>query len=694
MASEDFTFLDGLIQGPPGPPGPAGAGVNMPDNPADDGKFAAALTGDLVYLDAATATSRLNTFTSSLKGLVPSSGGGTTNYLRADGSWAAPVSLPVSGGDDYKVAFGLSGNLAFATSVKLGTAGDSLVFGGTATTGAKLNFPGSGTLSRARNAAGTGNVDLLTWGSTADRFWIGDSAALAGLDLLLKTGGDLNVAVNGTPEYGFSSTALTMNGNNLLMGGGFASFGTNPAGAGAIRLANALNVTARNAGNTADIPLIRSDASDNVLVGSTATGGDHYIDAATGKTIWVRFNGGTPDYRFTSTFADFTDNWLQFGTNPASAGVIRLPNATNIYARNFLNTANISLITAGTDNVVYVGDLTNASEVDIQTATNFDIDFNGGMNPEYRFTVTALNMSDNVLVFGTNAAASGLVRVPANIGDIIAAKNYDGTGNQVILNLAGDGTTFQDLRVGDGSAKGNTSFYVQAKAQLVVSLAATNEYVFSSTALAMNANNLTGVGFISTSGTVAGSGLFRVPANSSILVGTDGSSHDLPLVSTDASNNAVFGTATFAGSGGRAIIKGVDGGSGGITLTVTGAGPVTATLVYGWTGISHTGAGGTFGLFSSSAALSSPNNITILTGRNNAGSSDINLMDWGVVAADHLRIGTQVVNMRFASTNLGFYSATPVAKPTVTGSRATDAWRTSLMSALSTLGLLTDSSTA
>ena len=29
-------------------------------------------------------------FTSALKGLVPSSGGGTTNYLRADGTWAAP----------------------------------------------------------------------------------------------------------------------------------------------------------------------------------------------------------------------------------------------------------------------------------------------------------------------------------------------------------------------------------------------------------------------------------------------------------------------------------------------------------------------------------------------------------------------------------------------------------------------------
>lgn len=37
------------------------------------------------------ATTLLNTFTTSLKGLAPASGGGTTNFLRADGTWAAPA---------------------------------------------------------------------------------------------------------------------------------------------------------------------------------------------------------------------------------------------------------------------------------------------------------------------------------------------------------------------------------------------------------------------------------------------------------------------------------------------------------------------------------------------------------------------------------------------------------------------------
>jgi hypothetical protein len=42
-------------------------------------------------LTGAQVTALLDTFTSALKGLVPASGGGTANFLRADGAWAAPA---------------------------------------------------------------------------------------------------------------------------------------------------------------------------------------------------------------------------------------------------------------------------------------------------------------------------------------------------------------------------------------------------------------------------------------------------------------------------------------------------------------------------------------------------------------------------------------------------------------------------
>jgi hypothetical protein len=44
----------------------------------------------LTLADAAADTAQLNVFNSTLKGLAPASGGGTSNFLRADGTWAAP----------------------------------------------------------------------------------------------------------------------------------------------------------------------------------------------------------------------------------------------------------------------------------------------------------------------------------------------------------------------------------------------------------------------------------------------------------------------------------------------------------------------------------------------------------------------------------------------------------------------------
>ena len=46
---------------------------------------------NVIDMTVAQATAALNLFTSSLQGLAPASGGGTTNFLRADGTWAAPA---------------------------------------------------------------------------------------------------------------------------------------------------------------------------------------------------------------------------------------------------------------------------------------------------------------------------------------------------------------------------------------------------------------------------------------------------------------------------------------------------------------------------------------------------------------------------------------------------------------------------
>jgi len=55
-------------------------------------------TGNIETLTGTQATTLLDEFTSSLKGLAPASGGGTTNFLRADGTWAAAGGSMAIGG--------------------------------------------------------------------------------------------------------------------------------------------------------------------------------------------------------------------------------------------------------------------------------------------------------------------------------------------------------------------------------------------------------------------------------------------------------------------------------------------------------------------------------------------------------------------------------------------------------------------
>lgn len=71
-----------------------------------------ASTGDVEDLTVTEATALLEAFSSSLKGLAPASGGGTTNFLRADGTWAAPS----GGGGGGEPSDGDKGDITVSSS--------------------------------------------------------------------------------------------------------------------------------------------------------------------------------------------------------------------------------------------------------------------------------------------------------------------------------------------------------------------------------------------------------------------------------------------------------------------------------------------------------------------------------------------------------------------------------------------------
>ena len=76
-------------------------------------------TGDPEDLTGTQATALLDAFTSGAQGLAPASGGGTTNFLRADGSWAAPGGGGSPGGSSGEVPYNNGGAFAGAADVEI-----------------------------------------------------------------------------------------------------------------------------------------------------------------------------------------------------------------------------------------------------------------------------------------------------------------------------------------------------------------------------------------------------------------------------------------------------------------------------------------------------------------------------------------------------------------------------------------------
>lgn len=97
-------------------------------------------TGDPEDLTATQATALLDTFTTSAKGLAPASGGGTTNFLRADGTWAAP---PGGGGSSLTVQDEGTNLSTAVTSINFTGAGVTA----TGTTSVTVDIPGGGATS-------------------------------------------------------------------------------------------------------------------------------------------------------------------------------------------------------------------------------------------------------------------------------------------------------------------------------------------------------------------------------------------------------------------------------------------------------------------------------------------------------------------------------------------------------------------
>ena len=244
------------------------------------GREAGSGTGDPVDLTATQATAILNEFSSTLKGLVPASGGGTTNFLRADGTFASPG----------------TGNAITALT------GDVTASG-----------PGSAAATIANSAVSNAKMANMAANSIKGNNTGGSAAPLDLTTTQVKTMLDLSGTNSG-------DQTITLTGD--VTGSGTGSFATSIAN-GAVTNADlrdsaGLSVIGRSANTTGSPADITAGSDFNILRRSGTSIGFGAVDlsqsGAVGTSILGVANGGTGA-------ASLTSNGVVYGSGTSAVGV-------------------------------------------------------------------------------------------------------------------------------------------------------------------------------------------------------------------------------------------------------------------------------------------------------------------------------------------------------------------------------------
>lgn len=321
-----------------------------------------ASTGDPEDMTGTQATTLLDVFTSGLKGLVPASGGGTTNFLRADGTWAA------AGGGGGITGTLTSGRVPFADGASSVT--DSAKFTFDASTGLVINLASSG-------------ADNVTIGSTA-----GDSLTSGARNVFLGTN---------------AGTANSTGADNTVIGDRAYTSGTSSSNVVIGALAGA---TMSSASNNVVIG-VSADMSAGSITNSTVIGASAFVSSSQCIAIGTSATAsGTGTMVVGSTNCAISNAYIGKGSTNATPAAFTL-NATGASGTNIsgavFNIAGGKSTGTGTGGSVVIQTTPSGSSGSTQNTLTDRITITGPGNVVVGTAALATNATDGFLYVPTCA---------------------------------------------------------------------------------------------------------------------------------------------------------------------------------------------------------------------------------------------------------------------------------------------------
>ncbi len=190
---------------------------------------------------------QLPDFTTSVKGAVPASGGGTANFIRADGTWAAPTGT--------NIGSGASGRLTFWSGTNTLSSASTLLWDGTTLTTNGLSITGNVTIGDATGDTVTVNSSNWTF-NNATAFTLATSGTTFTLNAESVVDGDNRTVA----EYVDTRAMAAGVGAGISLAGKYTTGGT-VAGFGGIR---AMKVNSTTANTAASIAFLARPAGGGV----------------------------------------------------------------------------------------------------------------------------------------------------------------------------------------------------------------------------------------------------------------------------------------------------------------------------------------------------------------------------------------------------------------------------------------------